>query len=321
MPWNPFTSVIPKLRRINFLKYYIRSNSNSSQSIHYVGGPAGFVGAMAGHDAGKNIAAYVHAVRSVSDAPLQTIVKSIIAVLGFLYIVIHISGFLFKISAVVLYFGGLFLFSVCYFLGWRDYKKHKKMKKLAERGSTQDVDEAIAYLSARHPETQLLAMQALRDVCQNSPGRLLKNATHEPQSLATIFVSKLSETNENILTTCSSIIKWLSRDHGKMFLPHCKTIAHHVDSQHAAVQMNLVIALGNIAQFDQKHHPGYAKAIAPAAKDLDSEVRKAAAIALGNVHCSESVTILEYLRDNDTAPEVAQEATNSLKKLQTQITV
>jgi len=320
MRWNPFAPIIQKIRRNQFLKSYIKSSWNSTQSFHYVGGPVGFAGAIAGQEAGKNGAARIAAIRAMSDNPLRTGVKIIVAVIGCLYLAIQISGLVFKITFLSLIWGGNILLGIGMFLGWRDYKKHKKVQKLSQQESSQVVDEMIPHFSAHHPETRLLAMSVIHEICENSPGRLLKNTKRDSSSLATLFVSKLSEKEKDVLVVCSSIIKWLARDHGEMFLSHSKKIAHHIDSPYADVQKNLVIALGNIAQFDQEHHPSYAKAIAPAAKDLDSEVRTAAATALGNVRCPESVTILEYLHNNDTAPEVSQEAKNSLNKINVQTT-
>jgi hypothetical protein len=149
---------------------------------------------------------------------------------------------------------------------------------------------------------------------------LLKHTSHDRESLASTLVGHLSETDEDILQSCSGAIKWLARDYGEMFVSHSKTIAQHIESPHAAVQVNIVIALGNIAQFDHEHSSAYAKALSPAVKDLDSEVRKAAAATLGKLHCSESVKMLEYLVDNETAPDVIQEARNSLEQLRNQTT-
>lgn len=129
-------------------------------------------------------------------------------------------------------------------------------------------------------------------------------------------ISHLSEPNEDLSQTCSSVIKWLARDHGEMFIPHVKTIVQYLDSPHAGVQTNIAIAIGNIAQFDPDHRPAYAKALTPAAEDLDSEVRKAAAIALGAIHCPESVKMLKYLINNDTSSDVIEEGKNSLNKIQ-----
>jgi len=214
----------------------------------------------------------------------------------------------------------LFLPLVGNFLAWRDFKKYKKLRKLENKGSPQDVDELISHLSDRHPETRYAALYAIQNICEDSPGRLLKHTSHDRESLASTLVGHLSETDEDILQSCSGTIKWLARDHGEVFVSHSKTIAQHIESPHAAVQVNIVIALGNIAQFDHEHSSAYAKALSPAVKDLDSEVRKAAAATLGKLHCSESATMLEYLVDNETAPDVIQEARSSLEQLRNQTT-
>jgi len=335
MKWNVFSPFVSAIRRHFFLTKYIEFNSRSSSTtVHYTGNAMGAMGAMAGQDIGETVGCAIVAAKQMSHNPLRNTAKySGIAFLVFILVFIvpysilpesvlpiyaDILGFVFVLPLII----GGFILLVSWFvgthLGKRDYKRYKKLRKLGKNGSPQDADELLSYLSDRHRETRYAALLGIHSICKDSPGRLLKHTTHDPQSLASTLVEYLSETDEDILQTCSSTIKWLARDHGEMFVSHSKTIAQHIDAPHAAVQTNIVIALGNSAQFDHEHSSAYAKALAPAAKDLDSEVRKAAAATLGKIPCSESVTMLEYLVDNETAPDVAQEARNSLEQLRTQ---
>lgn len=330
MRWNVFSPLVSTVRRHFFLTKYIEFNSSSSSTtVHYTGNAMGAMGAMAGQDIGETMGCAIVAAKQMPHDFLRNIAKY-----GGIAFLFFISIFIMPESVQLIYFrvlsaifiassiiGGFILivsWVVGTHLGKRDYKRYKKLRKLGQNGSPQDADELLSYLSDRHLETRYAALLGIHSICKDSPGRLLKHTTSDPQSLASTLVGHLSETDEDTLQTCSGIIKWLARDHGEMFISHCKTIAQHIESPHAAVQVNIVIALGNIAQFDHEHSSAYAKALAPAAKDLDSEVRKAAAATLGKIACSESVTMLEYLVDNETAPDVTQEARNSLEQLRAQ---
>ena len=287
----------------------------------------GALGAMMGQHGGNNIACTISAAKQMPyNVPKKIIIYlskcwGIAFLLLFLGILLpSVLGYIIWVFVYPALFLSMGLPLVGNFLAWRDFKKYKKVRKLEDEGSPQDVDELISHLSDRHPETRYAALYAIQNICEDSPGRLLKHTSHDRESLASTLVGHLSETDEDLLQSCSGTIKWLARDHGKMFVSHSKTIAQHIESPHAAVQVNIVIALGNIALFNHEHSSAYAKALSPAVKDLDSEVRKAAAATLGKLHCSESVTMLEYLVDNETAPDVIQEARNSLEQLRNQTT-
>lgn len=333
MNWNIFSLLVSAIRRHLFLTRYLDFNSNTSgTTIHYTGHAMGAMGAMAGKNVGNTLACAIFAAKKQMPHNFRINIAKYGGIAALIFISIFVMPesvqliYLQIVSAIFLLIsiigGVIFMISlvVGMYLGWRDYRKYKKLWKLVNKGSPQDTDDLLSHLSDRHPETRHTALLALHNICKDSPGKLLKHTTHDRESLASTLVGHLSETDEDILQTCSSTIKWLARDHGEMFVSHSKTIAQHIESPHATVQTNIAIALGNIAQFDHEHSSAYAKALAPAAKDLDSEVRKAAAATLGKIPCSESVTILEYLVDNETAPDVAQEARNSLKQLRTQTT-
>lgn len=287
----------------------------------------GALGAMMGQQGGNNLACSISAAKQMSYSFIKRSIIYFSKCFSIILLLFLLGSLLTNsIRSIVLIFVYPTLFLsmglslVGNFLARRDFKKYKNVRKLGDEGSPQDVDELISYLSDRHPETRYAALYAIQNICEDSPGRLLKHTSHDRESLASTLVGHLSETDEDILQSCSGTIKWLARDHGEMFVSHSKTIAQHIESPHAAVQVNIVIALGNIAQFDPEYSSAYAKALSPAVKDLDSEVRKAAAATLGKLHCSESVTMLEYLVDNETAPDVIQEARNSLEQLRNQTT-
>ena len=319
--------MIAMSRRHTFLTRYKKAHSSSGNTVRYVGGSMGALGATMGQNVGNGIGYSISAAKQIPyNVPKRFIIyfsklMGIISLLGLFGMLlpdfIQVILFIFTAPVVFLLF---FLPLVGNFLGRQDFKKYKKLRKLENEGSPQDVDELISHLSDRHPETRYAALYGIQSICEDTPGKLLKHTSHDRESLASTLVGHLSETDEDILQSCSGAIKWLARDYGEMFVSHSKTIAQHIESPHAAVQVNIVIALGNIAQFDHEHSSAYAKALSPAVKDLDSEVRKAAAATLGKLHCSESVKMLEYLVDNETAPDVIQEARNSLEQLRNQTT-
>lgn len=287
----------------------------------------GALGAMMGQQGGNNLACSISAAKQMSyNFPKRSIIyfSKCFGIILLLFLVGSLlpkfMGSIFLAIIFIFLFSSIALPLVGNFLARRDFKKYKKVRKLENKGSPQDVDELISHLSDRHPETRYAALYGIQSICEDTPGKLLKHTSHDRESLASTLVGHLSETDEDILQSCSGAIKWLARDYGEMFVSHSKTIAQHIESPHAAVQVNIVIALGNIALFDHEHSSAYAKALSPAVKDLDSEVRKAAAATLGKLHCSESVTMLEYLVDNETAPDVIQEARNSLEQLRNQTT-
>jgi len=321
MKWNVFRSLVSTTRRLLFLTRYMEFNYNSSgTNIHYTGGAMGAMGAMAGQSIGTTVGCARSAANQMPHNFLRNIAKySVIISLIYLFLT-NMPSTIQRLSLIFASFVYLLLVAsliIGLHLGDKDYKKYKKIIELEKKGSPQDADELLSHLSDHHIENRQAALRAIHSICKDSPGRLLKHTTHSRESLASTLVGNLSETNESILETSSSTIKWLARDHGEMFVSHSKTIAQNIESPHAAVQTNITIALGNIAQFDREHNSAYAKALVPAAKDLDSEVRNAAAATLGKIPCSESITILEYLVDNETAPDVTQEAKKSLEQLRT----
>lgn len=198
-------------------------------------------------------------------------------------------------------------------LGVMDYQKFQKIKSLKNNPSPQGAAHAFNYLSTSQPEIRHNALALINFVSEETPRKVLKQSDSDVSEVAELLVQSLRTGDRLERQLAATAIKWYSRDYPQVFQPFSKELASFVEYQDSTVQTRIVISLGNVSRSAPKLAVSYAKAIFPAAKDEDPDVRQAAALALESINCEASSAILNRLAQ-DTAPNVRSQAIQSQQK-------
>lgn len=199
--------------------------------------------------------------------------------------------------------------------GQRDFKAYRRTRNLQQVPSAENATAAIDYLDSRQPITRLFALRAILPVCSGTPGKLVKHHTEDVSTVAETLVERLKDENQEIRRDAAAVIKWFTRDYGRAFGPHTKLMSRVLEQPDSEIQADLAIALANIGATSDSPR-SFARALTPAVKDEDPDVRQAAAVALRNLRSDPSVKMLKHLSE-DSVPVVRQEARESLHSFTT----
>ncbi|QRG24174.1 HEAT repeat domain-containing protein [Halorubrum coriense] len=199
-------------------------------------------------------------------------------------------------------------------LGILDYRCLRQIRSLKTSPTPEGAADTLQYVDSYQPEIRCGALELINHVSEGTPGKVLKQSNRDASSIAETLIQSLHNENKLERQLAASTIKWYSRDYSPAFQPFSKQLASFVDYSDSIVQTGVVIALGNIGRTAGDSQTAYVKAISPAAKDEDPDVRQASALALGNLDCEASSQVLQHLAE-DTAPDVRQQAVQSLQSL------
>ncbi|WP_074792524.1 HEAT repeat domain-containing protein [Haloferax larsenii] len=197
--------------------------------------------------------------------------------------------------------------------GQRDYKEFRRVQRLQQNPSAEKAAEAINHLDTRQSITRHFALQAILPVCSGTPGKLVKHLTTDISTVANLLTDRLKDDNREIQRSAATAVKWFTRDYGQVFGPHARLMSEMLKQPDSKIQAELAISLGNIGA-SSDNPQDFAKALTPAVKDEDPDVRQAAALGLRNLRCDRTVRMLRHLT-NDSSPEVRQQAQESLQAL------
>lgn len=298
-------------------KYKLRNQSTGGNTI-IIGHVSAIAGYFAGKRGGQDLRAFFNSTDSVFDAvvrrfhgPLLFVVPLLIGLVAFLPIGVFINEMVYL--GVVLS-GAIGPVTHANYLARRDFKTTKQLRETTGQLQPETVQTAFQNIHHHQQPVREAAFQVLRQSFQDSPGAAVKTLSAEPEAISNSLRDCLDY--DDLPTVHGSLVclKWFSRDFAALLAPESKRFVQYLRSDHSGMQVQATLILGNIGASDSEQRAQYAAALTPSVKDLDAEVRAAAAISLGNLPCRKSMQMLKHLSE-DSDPEVRRRANTALQNI------
>lgn len=298
-------------------RYKLRSGSGGGNTV-IIGYATAIAGYFAGKRGGQDIRAFFNSTDSLFDAvvrrfhgPLLFVVPLLIGIVAFLPIGVFISE---TVYLGVVLFVAIGPVTHANYLARRDFKTTKQLRENAGQLRPETVQTAFQNIHHHQQPVRESAFQVLQQSFQGSPGAAVKTLPGEPDAISKSLRNCLDY--DDLPTVRGSLVclMWFSRDFPNLLAPESKRLARYLDSDHSGIQVQATHILGNIGASKPEQREQYATALAPSVKDLDAEVRGAAAISLGKLPCEKSMQMLKHLSE-DSDPEVRQRANTAIQNI------
>lgn len=318
-----YTNIVNRHRKYKyekkFEKYKQQSHSGDTILIAY---PTAIMGYFAGKSIGQDARAFFNSVDSVPGVIIRRFHGPMIFVLFFILgsVIFRPMEFFLDESlyAAVVLMTAVAPVVHANYLARQDIQTMKQLRQNTNQTTPETVQEAFQNIHHYHHSIRESAFRVLQQAFQDSPGWAVKSLSAEPETISDSLLKCLDY--DDVPTVRGSLIclKWFSRDFATLLISESDRFPKYVNSDRSDIQAPASVILGNIGANNPENIGQYASALTPAVKDIDAEVRLAAAVSLENLPCQQTIKMLKHLR-NDSDAEVCQQANESLQRVKSSL--
>lgn len=191
--------------------------------------------------------------------------------------------------------------------------------EISEFPTEDTVPEALSLLDSDDLQAQGFACGALATVAEDSAGKVVKNGNREPEWIVDRAAELLTTPISEIRVRAAALFRSFSLEYPEHLMDHDGTIVSALTYPDSGVQGHMAYTAGTLGYNYPDERDTFIEPLVECLNDQDKNVRMAACRGLfrlaGPEVEDEVVPPLERVRENDSNPEVRQEADQALQAI------